>query len=206
MGRPARYNATLDLVPYAKSQCGGWNATAHARRFFHSVSRPMGRERAKRSRILSTGTFVDRRWGCDKHTCAAFCHDDCAVRSANPFNAGVARRRSRCGMAWVNQLIVSWKGTSVPGFSTVASTNAGNHAIVLLLNDPNAHPPHLMSPTVLVGRAPPHRLPPLRDLSIAGPALPHSHSSLKGRYDKLYSLSGNIIVHSHKGQMDFVTR
>ena len=28
----------------------------------------------------------------------------------------------------------------------------------------------------------------------AGPALPHSHSSLKGRYHKLYSLSGNIIV------------
>ena len=46
------------------------------------------------------------------------------VRSANPFNAGVGRRRSRCGVAWVNQPIVSWKGTSVPGFSTAASTNA----------------------------------------------------------------------------------
>ena len=30
----------------------------------------------------------------------------------------------------------------------------------------------------------------------SGPALPHSHSPLKGRYDKLYSLSGNIIHHS----------
>ena len=78
MGGPARYNATLDLVPYAKSQCGGWNATAHARRSFHSVAGPMGRERAKRNGILPTGTFVDGRWGCDKHTCAAFCHDDCA--------------------------------------------------------------------------------------------------------------------------------
>ena len=32
------------------------------------------------------------------------------VRSANPFNAGVGRRRSRCGVAWANQPIVSWKG------------------------------------------------------------------------------------------------
>ena len=30
----------------------------------------------------------------------------------------------------------------------------------------------------------------------AGPALPHSHSPLKGRYDKLYSLRGNITAHS----------
>ena len=96
------------------------------------------------------------------------------VRSANPFNAGVGRRRSRCGVAWANQPIVSWKGTSVPGFSTAASTNARNHAIVLLLNHPNAHPPYLMSPTVLVGRASSHRLPPLRDLSIH---LPHIHSA-----------------------------
>ena len=95
------------------------------------------------------------------------------VRSANPFNAGVGRRRSKCGVAWANQPIVSWKGTSVPGFSTAASTNARNHAIVLLLNHPNAHPPHLMPLTVLVGRASSHRLPPLRDLSIHSP---HVHS------------------------------
>ena len=61
----------------------------------------------------------------------------------------------------------------MPGFSTAASTNARNHTIVLLLNHPNAHPPHLMSPTILVGRASSHRLPPLRDLSIH---LPHVHS------------------------------
>ena len=60
-GASARYNATLDLVPYAKSQCGGWNATAHARRSFHSVAGPMGREGAKRNGILPTGTFVDGR-------------------------------------------------------------------------------------------------------------------------------------------------
>ena len=43
---PARYNATLDLVPHVKSPCG-WNATVHARRSFHSVVGPMGRESAK---------------------------------------------------------------------------------------------------------------------------------------------------------------
>ena len=62
---------------------------------------------------------------------------------------------------------------SVPGFSAAASTNARNHAIVLLLNHPNAHPPHLMSRTVLVGRASSHPLPPPRDLSIHSP---HVHS------------------------------
>ena len=66
----------------------------------------------------------------------------------------------------------------LPGFLTAASTNARNHATVLLLNNPNAHVPHLMSPTVLVARAPSHRLPPLRDLSIHSPSLrshPHLH-------------------------------
>ena len=48
----------------------------------------------------------------------------------------------------------------------VAPTNARSHATILLLNHPNAHLPHLMSPTVLMGRAPSHCLPPLRDLSM----------------------------------------
>ena len=38
------------------------------------------------------------------------------VRSTNPFNAGVGRRRSRCGVAWANQPIVLWKGTSCARF------------------------------------------------------------------------------------------
>ena len=64
------------------------------------------------------------------------------------------------------------------GFLTAASTNARNHATVLLLKNPNAHVPHLMSPTVLVGRALSPRHPPLRDLSIHSPPLrspPHLH-------------------------------
>ena len=178
--RLPRYNATLDLVPYAKSQCGGWNATLPTQEdpFTPLRDRWEGKGQSEAGFYLRERLWTDVGGVISTLALPFATTTVLRVRSANPFNAGVGRRRSRCGVAWANQPIVSWKGTSMPGFSTAASTNAGNHAIVLLLNHPNAHPPHLMLPTVLVGRAPSHRLPPLRDLSIHSPPLrshPHLH-------------------------------
>ena len=106
---------------------------------------------------LPTGTFVDGRWGVASTLAQRFATGATAlhVRCANASNAGVRRRRRRWGVAWENQSVVSWKGrvhgseglgatTSVPGSSTAASTNARNHATILLLNHPNAHVPPLM--------------------------------------------------------------
>ena len=94
---PLQYH--LDLVPPVKSQ-RGWNATAHARRSFHSVVGPMGRESAKRNGILPAGTFVDGRWGVVGNLSQRFATKTVLhVRCANPFDAGVGRRR-RWGLVW----------------------------------------------------------------------------------------------------------
>ena len=140
----------------------------------------MGRERAKRNGILPAGTTVDGRWGVVGNLVQRFATTTVLrVRCANPFDAGVGRRRRRWGVLWCGptsrlvrgrgESVVGWGGlgaTSVPGFLNAASTTARNHATLLLLNHPNSHVPHLMLHTVLVGRVPSHRLPPLRDLSI----------------------------------------
>ena len=60
---------------------------------------PMGRESAKRNGILPARTPVDGRWGVVGNLVQRFATTILHVRCANPFDAGVGRRR-RWGLVW----------------------------------------------------------------------------------------------------------
>ncbi|KIJ98493.1 hypothetical protein K443DRAFT_627917 [Laccaria amethystina LaAM-08-1] len=77
VGTPARYSATLDLVPHAKSQ-RGWNATAHARRSFHSVwDRREGKGQGETGSYLREHLWTDFGvwfFDCGIHCCVYLQH------------------------------------------------------------------------------------------------------------------------------------
>lgn len=183
VGTHARYNATLDLVPHAKPQ-RGWNATPHARSS-HSVMGPMGKERAKRNGILLAGMSVDGRWGVVSTLARRFDTTTVLhVRCANPFDAGVGRRRKRCGVGEPVRCFMQGESPQIGGFGCDVCArvfDCGIHKCDKRCHRPSLQPsecpPSLsLSPTVLVGRAPSHCLPPLRDIRRTYiPLRSHSH-------------------------------
>ena len=132
--------------------------------------------------FLPTGTFVAGRWGCDKHMCAAFCHDACALCEVRQFVQrwrGKEEKQVWCGVGEPADCLVE-------GDVCARFFDCGIHKCEKPRHRPSPQPfecppSHLMSLTVLVGRALSRRLPSLRDLSIHSLPLrshPHLHLPL----------------------------
>ena len=151
-----------------------------------------GQGKGKAKRDLTCRSVCGQTLGCRRQCCAAFRHDDsalCAVRESIRCWRG-KEKKVGSGVVWASQSIVSLKGrvrsgglsaTSVLGFLTAASPHMRETMPSFFSSTIRMLTLHLMLPTVLVRRAPSHRLPTLRDLSIHSPPLrshPHLHLPL----------------------------